>query len=83
MKIDKSDNYLNGYCEGRTELLQEMLNHAPSAWMYERARYGPTDLRGQQWRPELSHLKPYEGNGMVRNLIPLYTHPKFKEKTNE
>ena len=49
--------------------------HTPVAWMYDRARYGPTDLRGQQWLPELSRLKPYEGNGMVRGLIPLYTTP--------
>lgn len=49
------------------------------AWMYNRARYGPTDLRGQQWRPELSRLKPYEGNGMVRDVTPLYTSPPRRE----
>lgn len=47
----------------------------PAAYMYDRARYGPTDLRGQQWLPELSRLKPYMGDGRVRGLRPLYTHP--------
>jgi hypothetical protein len=52
----------------------------PVAWVYNRARYGPTDLRGQQWRPELSLLKPYEGNGMVRDVIPLYASPPAQRK---
>lgn len=74
MTVDKKDNYLNGYCTGQTDLLQEMKDHAPTAYMYDQARYGPTDLRGQQWLPAISRLKPYEGNGMVRGLVRLYTH---------
>ena len=75
MTADKKDNYLNGYCTGQTDLLQAMIDQAPAAYMYDQARYGPTDLRGQQWLPELSRLKPYEGNGMVRDVTPLYTTP--------
>ena len=47
----------------------------PVAWIYERARFGPTDLRGQQWRLELYRLKPWNGNGLVRNVQALYTTP--------
>jgi len=45
------------------------------AWMYEQARFGPTDLRGQQWKLALSRLKPWAGDGLVRNVRPLYTTP--------
>lgn len=55
------------------------LDHAPVAYMYNRAKYGQTDLRGQQWTPELSRLKPYTGNGMVRELTPLYTRPHARK----
>lgn len=50
----------------------------PVAYMYEQAKYGPTDLRGQQWRPALSRNKPYTGDDKVRCLRPLYTHPIFQ-----
>ena len=82
MTADKKDNYLNGYCTGQTDLLQAMIDQAPAAYMYDQARYGPTDLRGQQWLPELSRLKPYEGNGMVRDVTPLYTTPPQLEERN-
>lgn len=64
-------------CVGKQ--LDHALDHAPAAYMYNRARYGPTDLRGQQWTPELSWLKPYTGNGMVRELTPLYTRPHARK----
>lgn len=52
-----------------------LLDEPPAAYMYEQAKYGPTDLRGQQWRPALSRNKPYTGDDKVRGLRPLYTHP--------
>lgn len=57
------------------EQLPWFKDEIPAAYMYDRARYGPTDLRGQQWLPELSRLKPYTGNGLVRGVTPLYTSP--------
>lgn len=55
-----------------------LLDEPPAAYMYEQAKYGPTDLRGQQWRPALSRNKPYTGDDKVRCLRPLYTHPIFQ-----
>lgn len=47
----------------------------PVAWMYDKAKYPPNDLRGQQWAPALWFLEPYTGNGMTKNVRPLYTTP--------
>ena len=71
---------VKGYCLDAITALREALAEQPAqqepvAYMYDRARYGPTDLRGQQWLPELSRLKPYTGDDRVRGLRPLYTHP--------
>lgn len=55
--------------------LHGLIDESPAAYMYEQAKYGPTDLRGQQWRPALSINKPYTGDNKVRGLRPLYTHP--------
>jgi len=55
--------------------LHGLIDEPPAAYMYEQAKYGPTDLRGQQWRPALSRNKPYTGDDKVRGLRPLYTHP--------
>lgn len=66
---------MNCYELGLKNAMQAQPEQEPVAYMYERARYGPTDLRGQQWLLELSRLKPYTGNGLVRGVRPLYTHP--------
>ena len=58
------------------QAIAEAEKQEPAAYMYDRARYGPTDLRGQQWLQELSRLKPYTGNGLVRGVTPLYTAPQ-------
>ena len=60
----------------REALADQPAQQEPVAYMYDRARYGPTDLRGQQWLQELSRLKPYTGNGLVRGVTPLYTAPQ-------
>ena len=69
----KQCNYTNGYCTGRTDLLAEQESQQPVAWMYDVARYGPTDVRGQQWRPAISRIKPHIHDSLVRNMAPLYT----------
>jgi hypothetical protein len=51
----------------------------PVAWMYDQAKFGPTDLRGQQWRPALSWLKPHPDDELIRSLTPLYTAPPKQE----
>ena len=56
-------------------VLDDLIDEPPAAYMYEQAKYGPTDLRGQQWLPALSRNKPYTGDDKVRGLRPLYTHP--------
>ena len=71
----KQCNYTNGYCTGRSDLLAEQKAHQPVAWMYDIARYGPTDLRGQQWRPAISRTKPNIHDSLVRYMTPLYTFP--------
>ena len=72
----KQCNYTNGYCTGRTDLLAEQKAQQPVAWMYDVARYGPDDLRGQQWRPAISRIKPHIHDRLMRDLTPLYTSPR-------
>jgi hypothetical protein len=45
----------------------------PVAWGYEKAKYPPNDLRGQQWVPALWFIEPHTDNGMAKNVTPLYT----------
>lgn len=57
----------------------DALSHQPVAWMYELAKYYPSDVRGRHWSPELSKNKPYPEDGLVRGLVPLYTSPPKRE----
>jgi hypothetical protein len=44
----------------------------PIGWLYDEATYHENDLRGRQWKCDIfSRQKPYEANGMIRNLRPL------------
>lgn len=61
------------------QALEQPAQQEPVAWMYDIARYGPTDLRGQQWRPAISRTKPNMHDSLVRDLTPLYTRPQARE----
>jgi len=67
--------YTNEQVADMFELIPKEPEQEPVAWMYEQARFGPTDLRGQQWKLALSRLKPWNGDGLVRNVQALYTTP--------
>lgn len=57
----------------KSMMLAEQKAEQPVAWMYDVARYGPSDVRGQQWRPAISRIKPHIHDLLVRDIIPLYT----------
>ena len=68
------DCLLTGVCASEGHKIQKACDfEQPVAWMYDIARYGPTDLRGQQWRPAISRTKPNIHDSLVRDLTPLYT----------
>lgn len=62
------------HCQNGYACQHKKTNVEPSAWSWDQATYGETDVRGRQWYRMYGNQDP-KWPWMTRNVTPLYTHP--------